>query len=68
MKKLTVEDLLPTDEEVSKWYDLTIDPNNASVSSSIYKFRLYMKDYITAKIEPKKHNVGGFVYEEKKSL
>lgn len=68
MKKLTLEDFLPTDADVSQWYDLNIDPNDSTVSSSIYKFRLYMREYIAAKLEPKKHNIGGLEYTEKKRL
>ena len=36
--------MLPTDWEVAEWYDLNIDPNDATVSSAIYKFRLWLKD------------------------
>ncbi len=66
--KLELEDLLPTDEEVAKWYDLNIDPNDATVSSGIYKFRLFLRDYIKLKLSPIQMNIGGFKYVEKKTL
>ncbi len=37
---------LPTDEEVAKWYADNIDEKIATVSSSIYKFRLWLNDRI----------------------
>lgn len=67
-KKLTKHDLLPTDAEVAKWYDECIDENIATVSSSIYKFRLFLDDYIENKLSPIKHNLNGFGYEEKRQL
>ena len=35
---------LPTDAECEEWYDLNIDESIATVSSSIYKFRLWLKE------------------------
>lgn len=35
---------LPTDKECADWYDLNIDEDNATVSSSIYKFRVWLKE------------------------
>lgn len=58
--------LLPTDEEVAQWYDLNIDPNDSTVSSSIYKFRLFLKDNITKKLESIKHDLVGFEYSEER--
>ncbi len=64
MKNSEIIKLLPTDEDVAKWYDENIDEKVATVSSSIYKFRLFLKEHIKAKIEPIKHNIGGFMYSE----
>jgi len=66
--KITAENILPTDQEVSDWYANNIDESIATVSSSIYKYRLWLKDYIKAKLEPIKHDIGGFEYREKKQL
>lgn len=41
-ERLTI--LLPTDEEVEQWYSDNIDESIATVSNSIYKFRLYLND------------------------
>ena len=44
--KFKISDFLPTDEEVAKWYEENIDESTATVSSSIYKFRLWLKDRV----------------------
>lgn len=63
MKNLEIPKLLPTDKEVEDWYNLNIDENTATVSSSIYKFRLFLKEHLEKKLEPKKHNIAGFLYK-----
>lgn len=35
---------LPTDSEVSEWYDLNINHPDETASSAIYKFRLWLKE------------------------
>ena len=42
--KETLKRVLPTDKECAEWHDLNIDDNDASVSSSIYKFRLWLQE------------------------
>lgn len=38
------ETMIPTDKEVSKWYDENID-KDCSASSAIYKFRQWLEEY-----------------------
>lgn len=59
MKAKEIIKLLPTDEEVAKWYDENIDPNDSTVSSSIYKFRLFLRENIELKTEPKRYDLHG---------
>lgn len=58
--------LLPNDKEVEDWYNDNIDESIASVSSSIYKFRLFLISHLSKKLEPVKHDIGGFEYTEEK--
>jgi hypothetical protein len=67
-RELKIEQLLPTDEEVAQWYDANIDDDIATVSSSIYKFRLWLKDRLLEQTKPIVHNIHGYLYEEKKKL
>lgn len=39
---------MPTDKEVQEWWDLNIGDYTASASSSIYKYRLWIKERIEA--------------------
>lgn len=41
--KRKLADILPTDEEVGKWFDENI-ATGCSASSGIYKFRLWLRD------------------------
>lgn len=67
-EQITIDELLPSDAEVEQWYTDNIDEDIATVSSSIYKFRLYLKDRLMDKTKPVVHNIGGFLYEEKKVI
>jgi len=42
--KETKKKILPTDSECEKWYEDNIDENIATASSSIHKFRLWLKE------------------------
>lgn len=45
--KETKKKILPIDAECEKWYSENIDESIATVSSSIHKFRLWLKNRST---------------------
>jgi hypothetical protein len=66
--EVKIKELLPSDAEVEQWYADNIDEGTATVSSSIFKFRLWLADRLAEKTKPIVHNLHGFVYEEKKVI
>lgn len=60
MKNTEIPKLLPTDAETEQWFADNIDGDSAS--SAIYKFRLWLKDEFERKLQPKVHNLAGFIY------
>ena len=47
-----LSDLLPSDAETKNWYDDNID-EECSASSGIYKFRLWLNDYVKQQLNEK---------------
>ncbi len=65
MKAQDVIAILPTDKEVSIWYETEIEESTATVSSSIHKFRYFLEQNIKDKLRPKINSPNGLRYKTK---